>query len=282
MIRLTGLAAGCTPTAHPTGTRSLPPATTPGYKEPGVERAAVKQGGIVAVDDPYPPGFGSLKESRGFYHHFAFALPFGLASTHAGVWQYRPAVALSGRLTPTRDPAPRPSPSFSGPLHQPRAGIPTGTDEMFDVRHLLSHGASWRRFTFLGFTHMCATNRSGGFKLKRVTSKKKCKRSSNRSRPRCADGCITRSLNRDAGSPASLKGTTTTTQCPTTARPCAASDERVIWHWRAALARRSQKGRITWKRIDRLAARWLPEPRILHPWPNQRFDAKTRGRSPVR
>ena len=28
-------------------------------------------------------------------------------------------------------------------------------------------------FTFLGFTHICATNRSGGFKLKRVTSKKK-------------------------------------------------------------------------------------------------------------
>jgi hypothetical protein len=25
--------------------------------------------------------------------------------------------------------------------------------------------------------------------------------------------------------------------------------------------------------------RWLPEPRILHPWPNQRFDARTQGRS---
>ena len=36
-------------------------------------------------------------------------------------------------------------PSFTGPLHQPRAGIPAGTDEMFVVRHLLSHGASWRR-----------------------------------------------------------------------------------------------------------------------------------------
>jgi RNA-directed DNA polymerase len=57
---------------------------------------------------------------------------------------------------------------------------------------------------------------------------------------------------------------------------------RVIWHWRAALARRSQKGQITWQRIDRLAARWLPQPRILHPWPAVRFDAKTRGRSPVR
>ena len=43
-------------------------------------------------------------------------------------------------------------PSFSGPLHQPGAGIPAGTDEMFAIRHLLSHGASWRRFTFCGYT----------------------------------------------------------------------------------------------------------------------------------
>lgn len=67
-------------------------------EQPDAERAAVKQSGIVAVDDPDPPGFESLKESRGFYHQFAFALPFGLASTHAGVWQCRPAVALSGTL----------------------------------------------------------------------------------------------------------------------------------------------------------------------------------------
>ena len=41
--------------------------------------------------------------------------------------------------------------SFSRPLHQPRAGIPAGTDEMCFVLHLLSHGASWRTFDFLGF-----------------------------------------------------------------------------------------------------------------------------------
>ena len=99
-------------------------------KEPGVERAAVKQGGIVAVDDPDPPGFGSLKESRGFDHHFAFALPFGLASTHAGVWQFRPAVTLSGRLTSGARSRALAVPSFSGSLHQPGAGIPAGTDEM--------------------------------------------------------------------------------------------------------------------------------------------------------
>ena len=53
-------------------------------------------------------------------------------------------------------------------------------------------------------------------------------------------------------------------------------------HWYWALKRRSQKGWTTWERIDRPAARWLPQPRILHPWPDKRFDAKTRGRSPVR
>jgi hypothetical protein len=142
-------------------------------KQPDAERAAVKQGGIVAVDDPDPPGFGSLEKSRGFYHHFAFALPFGLASTHAGVWQCRPAVALSGRLTSDARSRALAVPSFSERLHQPGAGIPASTDEMFDVRHLLSHGASWRRFDFLGLTHICARTRSGRFALMRVTSKKR-------------------------------------------------------------------------------------------------------------
>ena len=99
--------------------------------EPDVERAAVNQGGIVAVDDPYPPGLGSFLQSRGVYHQFASALPFGLASTHAGVWQCHPAVTSSGTLHPrARDPAPKVAPSFTGPLHQPRAGIPASTDEM--------------------------------------------------------------------------------------------------------------------------------------------------------
>ncbi len=54
-----------------------------------------------------------------------------LASTHEGVWQCRPAVTSSGTLHPTaRDPAPEAAPSFTGPLHQPRTGIPAGTDEM--------------------------------------------------------------------------------------------------------------------------------------------------------
>jgi hypothetical protein len=66
--------------------------------KPSAERATVDKGGIVTVCDPCPPGFGPFLQSRGFNHRIAFALPFGLASTHAGVWQCRPAVTSSGTL----------------------------------------------------------------------------------------------------------------------------------------------------------------------------------------
>jgi len=42
------------------------------------------------------------------------------------------------------------APSFTGPLHQPGAGIPADTDEMFVVLHLLSHGASRRTINYHG------------------------------------------------------------------------------------------------------------------------------------
>ena len=43
----------------------------------------------------------------------------------------------------------------------------------------------------------------------------------------------------------------------------------VLWHRR--LCRRSQKGRLVWPRMAKLADDFLPKPRILHPWPNVRF-----------
>src|ERR1700730_10952102 len=33
----------------------------------------------------------------------------------------------------------------------------------------------------------------------------------------------------------------------------------------------SQKDGFTWDRMTKLADGWLPAPRILHPWPEQRF-----------
>ena len=41
--------------------------------------------------------------------------------------------------------------------------------------------------------------------------------------------------------------------------------------WLRSLRRRSHRYRITGERMNRLAARWLPEVRVLHPYPEQRL-----------
>ena len=44
--------------------------------------------------------------------------------------------------------------------------------------------------------------------------------------------------------------------------------------WRRLLRRRSQKDRMTWNRSKKLADDFLPQARILHPWPHVRFAVK--------
>ena len=48
---------------------------------------------------------------------------------------------------------------------------------------------------------------------------------------------------------------------------------QVIRHWRTALRRRSQRARITWARMNRIATRWIPQTRTVHPFPQARFAA---------
>jgi hypothetical protein len=57
---------------------------------------------------------------------------------------------LSGRSTTSARSRASVVPSFARPLRQPGAGIPADTDEMFDVLHLLSQGASWRTINYYG------------------------------------------------------------------------------------------------------------------------------------
>ena len=136
--------------------------------------------------------------------------------------------------------------------------------------------------TFLGLTHICAEDRHGRFKLKRVTSKKKM-----RSKLKSVKTEMRRRMHHPIPEQARwlarvLQGHYNYYAVPDNSEALRGFREAVIRLWRKALARRSQKGRITWERMYRLVARWLPQPRILHPWPNVRFDVRTQGRSPVR
>ena len=48
---------------------------------------------------------------------------------------------------------------------------------------------------------------------------------------------------------------------------------RVCWLWRSVLIRRSQRAQVRWDRLSPLLIRWIPQPRILHPYPDARFAA---------
>jgi RNA-directed DNA polymerase len=138
-------------------------------------------------------------------------------------------------------------------------------------------------FRFLGFTHVCAkTRRSGRFKLKRITDSKrvpaklralKGEMAKRRHLPIPEQGRWLASV---------LRGHYNYYAVPDNGEALNAFRTQLIRHWLKALRRRSQRNKMTWERMWRLADRWLPQPRILHPWPEQRFAAITRGRSPVR
>jgi RNA-directed DNA polymerase len=58
--------------------------------------------------------------------------------------------------------------------------------------------------------------------------------------------------------------------------------EHVVRLWHRALGRRSQKAEVTWTRMKRLSARYIPPAHIVHPWPSVTFAVMTQGRNPVR
>jgi hypothetical protein len=58
---------------------------------------------------------------------------------------------------------------------------------------------------------------------------------------------------------------------PTNSRALQTFRNHIVDLWRRTLRRRSQTDRMTWGRISKLADDFLPKPRILHPWPSDRF-----------
>jgi hypothetical protein len=137
-------------------------------------------------------------------------------------------------------------------------------------------------FEFLGFTHMCGKARSGAYLLMRQTIRKRM-----RSRLKELKGEMMRRRHLSIKKQGQwlgrvVQGYLNYHAVPTNSPAIQQFVREVTRHWRRALKRRSQRDRTDWARMNRLAERFLPKARIQHPWPTERFDAKTRGGSPVR
>ncbi len=129
-------------------------------------------------------------------------------------------------------------------------------------------------FDFLGFTLICSRSRSGSFLLKRKTRR-------DRVRAKLAEVKVELRRRMHQTIPEQgdwlaqvLRGAFAYYAVPTNYAALADFRAQVVWLWRRALRRRSQKDGTLWDRMTKLANDYLPKPRILHPWPNQRFAAK--------
>jgi len=128
-------------------------------------------------------------------------------------------------------------------------------------------------FTFLGFTHQCGTSPRGLFMVWRQTANKrmvaKLKQIKQTLRRRIHEplnqiGAWLRSVS---------QGFYQYHAVPGNLRAMNAFRHRLRRMWRSTLRHRSQRPNVSWERIGPLFDRWLPAPRVLHPYPDARFDA---------
>ena len=69
---------------------------------------------------------------------------------------------------------------------------------------------------------------------------------------------------------------------PGNARSITAFRTAVIRIWRRTLSRRSQKGYVPWRRMTRIASRWVPLVRLRYQDPDGHLRVITQGKSAVR
>ena len=126
-------------------------------------------------------------------------------------------------------------------------------------------------FNFLGFTHVCGKTRKGRFALLRLTMRKrlaaKLREVKDAFRWRWHDpvpvvGKWLASI---------IRGHMQYYAVPLNFDAIAAFHHGVVCLWKRGLGRRSHKAKVPWEQMRRIAQRFLPRPRIVHPWPDERL-----------
>lgn len=140
-------------------------------------------------------------------------------------------------------------------------------------------------FDFLGFTHSCGRSRRGKFMVLRQTIKKRMRRKLSEvkiklrermHRPIHEVGAYLRRV---------VEGHYRFYGVPRNRPAMTAFRHRVVRMWWHIVQRRSQRHgskRKLRRRFWAWVKRFVPSPRIVHPYPEKRLRVRTRGRSPVR
>ena len=130
-------------------------------------------------------------------------------------------------------------------------------------------------FDFLGFTHICGKTRKGGwFTVRRQTVKKRLRSKLQAVRQELRKRWHDRVAETGNWLRSVVQGYFNYHAVPGNFVTLRAFRREIARAWLEALRRRSQRHRYSWERFCSLTDRYLPLPRILHPEPGARFDAR--------
>jgi RNA-directed DNA polymerase len=137
-------------------------------------------------------------------------------------------------------------------------------------------------FNFLGFTHICGKTRKGWFTVLRQTMRKRWQ-----AKVQAVRAELKRRLHDPVPEVGAYLRSVVTGHfryygVPMNGRALAAFRDAIARTWLWVLKRRSQKSRMPWSRFAKYRERWLPTPRICHPYPLVRFGVITQGKSRMR
>jgi group II intron reverse transcriptase/maturase len=137
-------------------------------------------------------------------------------------------------------------------------------------------------FDFLGFTHICGKTRGGRFAVRRQTMKKRLRAKLSEVKAELRRRMTEPVPEQGAYLKAVLTGHARYYGVPGNGAALGSFRHQLAWLWGRSLQRRGNRRVPSWDRLRRLIDRWLPHPRICHPWPSQRLGVITQGKSPVR
>jgi group II intron reverse transcriptase/maturase len=137
-------------------------------------------------------------------------------------------------------------------------------------------------FNFLGFTHICTKTKKGHFTVLRQTMRtrmqSKLKAVKEELRRRMHDSVP--ELGRYLASV--VAGHVRYFGVPLNSKAINVFRFAIGRLWKRSLERRSERTRVSWERMTRLIAHWLPLARICHPYPLVRLGVITQGKSRMR
>jgi len=134
-------------------------------------------------------------------------------------------------------------------------------------------------FNFLGFTHACGTTENGKFQVERRTMQKrmtaklhelKLELQRRRHLPIPEQGQWLGKV---------VEGHFCYYAVPGNEKRLSSFRDQIKRLWLRALRRRGQRDKMNWERMGRLEDRWLPPVQWHHPWPEERFDARSKART---